>query len=377
MLEEPALASGEPLRARTRLAGLRGYDKALEQVRGLLVDQLGFTPATASLLDEAVLASGGVPGGCSAKVRVTLEAGQRADSAAAIVLRALLEVIEANLDGTTQNIDIEFLHDLRVSVRRTRAVLRELKPVFPSSELAGFASEFRWLQRATGDARDLDVYVQEFDSLRALAPEPMRPDLEPLLAALVSRRTEAHREMGGALRSQRAVKLLADWGSFLEQLVELPEADRPAGRTPIGELAGRRIAKVYRRMVRQGGAIDSSSPPEAYHDLRKKGKELRYLLELFGTPLFDKDAVTPMVKALKALQDVLGRHQDREIQIALLRGLSVEVSRSEGGPAALMAMGVLVEHLRTDEQAARTEFAASFDAFSAKPQRDLVRETFA
>ncbi len=31
-----------------------------------------------------------------------------------------------------------------------------------------------------------------------------------------------------------------------------------------------------------GGAIDESSPAEAYHELRKKGKELRYLLELFG-----------------------------------------------------------------------------------------------
>jgi CHAD domain-containing protein len=84
-----------------------------------------------------------------------------------------------------------------------------------------------------------------------------------------------------------------------------------------------------------------------------------------------------MIKALKSLQDVLGRHQDREIQIALLRGLSDEVSRSDGGAAALMAMGVLVEHLHTDEQAARGEFAARFDAFSARSQRDLVKETFA
>ncbi len=58
--------------------------------------------------------------------------------------------------------------------------------------------------------------------------------------------------------------------------------DRPAATMPIGELAGERIRKVYRRMVQMGRAIDDSSPPEAYHELRKKGKELRYLLELFG-----------------------------------------------------------------------------------------------
>lgn len=376
LLEEPELASGRRLPSRARLAGLRGYDEALERVHGLLAGQLGFTPARASLLEEAVLASGGVPGGRPAKVRVQMDPGQRADSAAGGVLRALLDVIEANLEGTAQNIDIEFLHDLRVSVRRTRTVLRQLKPVFPPAELAGFASEFRWLQRTTGDARDLDVYVVEFELLRSLAPEPMRPDLEPLLRALSRRRTQAHRRMGSSLSSPRAVDLLADWGSFLEELVQRPEGDRPAAGTAIGEVAGRRIARVYLQMVRQGRAIDSSSPPDAYHDLRKKGKELRYLLELFGDPLFAPEAVAPMIKALKALQDVLGRHQDREIQIAVLHGLSGEVQASDGAAAALMAMGVLVGHLRTDEQAARNEFAARFEVFSATPQRRLVSETF-
>ena len=76
-----------------------------------------------------------------------------------------------------------------------------------------------------------------------------------------------------------------------------------------------------------GGAIDASSPAEAYHELRKKGKELRYLLELFGVPLFPDEVVKPMIKSLKALQDVLGRHQDREVQTAMLRSLRDRRSR--------------------------------------------------
>ena len=46
-------------------------------------------------------------------------------------------------------------------------------------------------------------------------------------------------------------------------------------------------------------------------------------------------------------------------------------------PAALMAMGVLVERLSEDERAARGEFAERFAAFAAKAQRQLVKETFA
>jgi CHAD domain-containing protein len=149
-----------------------------------------------------------------------------------------------------------------------------------------------------------------------------------------------------------------------------------AAAAPIRDSAGTRIAKVYRRMVKDGRAIDDSSPPEALHELRKKGKELRYLLELFGSELFPGEVVKPMVKTLKALQDVLGRHQDREVQAAMLRELREEVSALPGGPGALMAMGLLVDRVGADQRAARGEFTDTFAAFASKAQRKLVKETF-
>ena len=39
-------------------------------------------------------------------------------------------------------------------------------------------------------------------------------------------------------------------------------------------------------MLRDGGAITPASPPESLHELRKRCKELRYLLEFFGS-LYD------------------------------------------------------------------------------------------
>jgi CHAD domain-containing protein len=180
-----------------------------------------------------------------------------------------------------------------------------------------------------------------------------------------------------ALRSHRASRLLAEWSAFLEELVQRDAAERPDAVRPVAEVAGERIARVYRRMVKMGRAIDRASPAADYHELRKKGKELRYLLELFGARLYPADVVKPMIKSLKALQEVLGRHQDREVQVATLRTLRDEVAALPGGPGALMAMGVLVERLGEDEQAARRQFAESFRAFAAKSQRRLVKETFA
>jgi CHAD domain-containing protein len=129
-------------------------------------------------------------------------------------------------------------------------------------------------------------------------------------------------------------------------------------------------------MVKMGKAIDEDSPAAHYHELRKKGKELRYLLELLAAPLYPEDVVKPMVKSLKALQDVLGRHQDREVQLAVLRSLRDDVAARPDGSAALMAMGVLLDRLGTDEARARSEFSERFAAFAGKSQRKVVRDTF-
>ncbi len=368
-----ALLATDGLRRRLRVSRVRGYDAELAEVERTLVDELGFEAAAEPLVDEAVRAGGGVPGGVSSKVEVPLAFEQRADAAAAAVLRRLLEVIEANLEGSIDGTDSEFLHDMRVAVRRTRAVQRELRAAFAADELARFRDEFRWLQQVTGDARDLDVYSLEFDQFRALVPATMRGDLEPLLSLLRERRRAARRAMVRALRSKRAVALRADWPAFLDELAAGRSGGDGAAR-PIGELAGGRIRAVYRHMRRMGEGIDPSTPAEEYHALRKKGKELRYLLELFGTQLYPPEVVRPMIKTLKALQDVLGRHQDREVQQAMISSLAPSLGEH---PRSLMAMGALVQRLGEDELAARSDFAERFSAFASKSQRRLVRETFA
>ena len=97
------------------------------------------------------------------------------------------------------------------------------------------------------------------------------------------------------------------------------------------------------------------------------------MLELFGARLYPEDVVKPMIKALKALQDVLGRHQDRHVQVELLRSLEEELA---GPPAARNAVGMLIASLERDEMKARTQFAKRFDRFASPEQRKLVQKTF-
>ncbi len=376
VLVEPAMAD-PALRPRLALSPVRGYDDELGRIRDSVEHELGFKPADRPLVVEAVSVAGGTPGGVSSKVEVELRYDQRADMAAVTVLRRLLEVIEANLGGTIADIDSEFLHDLRVSVRRSRSVQDELRVVFPPRELAHYRAEFRWLAQTTGVARDLDVHVLEFDGYRHMLPEAKRSDLDPLLDVLRIRRTAARDDMAQALTGERAASLLSGWSKFLSALEITSDQERPEAARPIGELTGERIRRVYERLLRMGGAIDESSPAEEYHALRKRGKELRYLLELFAVPLYPGHVVTQMLRTLKAIQDTLGRHQDRELQAAMLTELSDDVAGLRDGPRALMAMGVLVQRLGEDALSARREFAERFATFASKRQRQLIKQTFA
>ena len=339
---------------------VRGYEAELARVHAAL----GLEPATVPLVDEAIAADGGDPAGTSSKLALTLDAAQPATEAAARVFARLLEVIDLNLPGTLDDIDTEFLHDLRVAVRRTRSLQRQFKALYPA-RLQRFRDEFKRLQAETGDLRDLDVYLLDFPALRASLPEKMQGDLDPLRAVLERRRAKALRNTRRALQDPRTGDALADWDAFIS-------AQPPSPQT-VKELASKRITKVYKKMVKLGRAIDDGSPAEDLHELRKVGKELRYLLEFFAS-LYPAEVVKPFVKTLKGLQDQLGRFQDREVQANALRELAPTV---QAHPATVMAMGVLVERFMQEEIAARAEFAERFESFASQAQRAVVKEHFA
>ncbi|MDP9346609.1 MAG: CHAD domain-containing protein, partial [Actinomycetota bacterium] len=177
---------GAPLRPRLRAAAVRGYDKALARVRHTLTGDLGLATADESVRDEAVRAAGGTPAGISSKLQLALHPDQRADTAAVILLTTLLATIQQNLPGTLADVDSEFLHDLRVAVRRTRSAQRQLRRVFPPGPVARFRAEFRRLQQVTGPTRDLDVHLLELDDA---------PELDPLRELLTARRALERRRM--------------------------------------------------------------------------------------------------------------------------------------------------------------------------------------
>ena len=361
-----------PLAPRLVVVPVLGYDDDHERTLRVLRDRLGLEPVERDVYDEAVTAVGGRLDALPSKPRVELARGTRADTAAAEVLTRLAGIAEANLPGTIADLDTEFLHDLRVSVRRARSVLRELKGVHDPDERAHLRAQLKWVQSLTGPVRDIDVQLLKWDELVAPLASERPADLEALRGLLERRRTRELARLRRGLRSKRFAAALAAWRALATTAPATDE--RPQAGTPIEAIAAERIRKVYRRMVRDGSGIDDDSPAEALHDLRKRGKELRYLLEMFGG-LFEPKVVKPMVSSLKDLQDVLGDFQDAEVEVEMMRALG-DLAVKPGGPAAPIALGPVVDALLAGQHAVREHFAGSFAPFAAPKQQALVRKTF-
>ncbi len=160
------------LPARVEVEHFRGYEDEAGEIEHLLTAGSTLSRATGTWLD----AFRAVPGIGPAKTqRFGMHADQAADLAVADALLGHLSIMEATVDGIIADLDTEFLHDFRVSVRRTRSVLKLLGDVLPEGTAAKTAVEFRWLGDATTPTRDLDVYLLELRRARRVRESAARP----------------------------------------------------------------------------------------------------------------------------------------------------------------------------------------------------------
>jgi CHAD domain-containing protein len=361
---------------RLAVAEVRGYPSQARKAAGLLASVPGVSHASQSVFIAALTALGRHPADYTSGVEAEITATMPASVAVARLLLRLLDTVELNVDGVLRDIDTEFLHDLRVAVRRTRSAIKLLGAVLPADLAEHFKAEFKWLGDVTTPVRDLDVHLLGFDALTEQLVAASPDDLEPLRAFLVRRRAREFRRLAAALRGPRFRAITDDWR---KALLEIRDVDGPRRRRPTAAVLARAATgKAFRRVAAQGDAITSDSPPESLHDLRKRAKELRYLLEFFA-PLYDQVAYRKVLSDLKQLQDCLGEFQDSEVQRHEIRDLADAMLTDamlagRAAPAAtLLAMGEIAAKLALSQAEARAEFVARFARFAGPAGRERVR----
>lgn len=349
---------------------LRGYERQADEIAGRLATVDGFTAVTTTPYAEALAHASRHPDNYDKSPTVLLGAEIPASVAIAAVLRHFLIAIEENLAGTIDALDIEFLHDLRVAVRRTRSILKLTGDVLPGDMAVRFAPEFKWLGDLTTPVRDLDVYLLGFDTMVAGLVSADQGDLDAFRSFLVRQRAIERRSLVRGLRSRRFERLMDGWRTAL---AEVAGGSRGDADGPVAALARQRVGRVLRRVTRQGERITADSPSEQVHGLRKRCKELRYLLEVFR-PLCAATPHRALLKHLKALQDTLGDFQDGEVQLHAVREFAAAMmGEGVAPPETVLAMGELAAQLDAHQMRARAALPDRLRPFLAEGNRTRVK----
>jgi CHAD domain-containing protein len=356
------------------LKPVRGYGKNARQVADHL-KALELTTTSEDAMQAILKHTGKTPGDYSAKLNVALSPNMRADEATKKILCFLLDIMKRNEPFIKDDVDTEFLHDFRVAVRRTRTALSQIKGVFPAETNAHFKEAFRTLGKLSNDLRDLDVYLLNEESYKAMLPPNMRDTIDPLFEYLRQKRGAALQHVINGLESRDYARLIRDWTAFLQTAAGDSPAAPKAGR-PIINVAQRRIYRVYRRIVNAGHQILENSDDELLHALRIDCKKLRYLLEFFSS-LFPEKKINALIKQLKLLQDNLGAFNDFEVQVEYLRKIAEELPLT--GPCSrktLLAIGRVIEKFENEKQAVKAAFVDVFTGFAAPANQTAFNQLF-
>jgi CHAD domain-containing protein len=226
--------------------------------------------------------------------------------------------------------DEEALHDFRVAVRRSRAVLRTACELFEPEWLSSLRAELKWLGGELAPVRDLDV-------LLAHVRDGAGADVAPVVKALVAERRRARKKLTAALASAR-------YFALLDELVGA--VDHPPVRAidlSLPKLAAAEFIRLRRRVA----ALGARPTDDALHRSRIAAKRARYAAEL-AEPIAGKSA-RKFVAAAKAFQDVIGAHQDAVTAAARVRAINA----ASDNAATAFAAGRIVERQEVRRATAR------------------------
>ncbi len=364
---------GAPRRLRDRLAliPVRGYDDWLTRLRGIFEESLAWDRLQAPVLDEALTALGRRPLDYRPKPSRDFDPRLPVGEAARQLLSDLFLVIEANEEGVRHDLDVEFLHDLRVAIRRSRALLAQMKDVLSTPQFVHYRNEFAWLGTMTGPVRDLDVHLAGFPRYAAWAGERAN-DLAPLQALLRRERSLERRRLLELLASPRYRNLKSGWRRLLDSEAGPEWTDGDAG-IAVSLASAAMIRDRHDKVLKRGARIDAGSPDADFHELRKDCKKLRYTMEFFAGQ-FPAEALRPLVKALKRLQDNLGEYQDLCVHRESLRAYAERLGAEGGaGERAAEAIAAVIDGIDARKRAVHDEFAAAFRHFTEASERKRAR----
>ncbi|MFT5449713.1 MAG: CHAD domain-containing protein [Gammaproteobacteria bacterium] len=348
-----------------RVTPLRGYDAVAKRA----IKRLLTCPGASAVAEDPLLgvtarlpvAPGQYPAWAMTRCRLPT-VGARTDDVLLRQLAHFADIMALNIDGMGQALDSEFVHQFRVGLTRSRALLRNTPQTFAAGRVTPQIEVLGWMARETGAVRDADVCALVFPDYVAALRADERAALQPLLAFVNGERQRAQNALALLLASSQFRRRWRAWVQFANAAA--PRASRQVlGAQPIAIVAPQLLAKRARAIERKGRQINAESSVEAYHNLRKNCKFLRYMIDAYSFYL-SKPIPPRTIKRLKVLQELLGEYQDLDVHQTALSDLQRRMQQQDLlSVETHRAIEVLQASLRQRAERVRARFPEDFSAF--------------
>mgnify|MGYP001576361800 CR=1 FL=1 len=275
--------------------------------------------------------------------------------------RTYVNVLQVNTPGAVKGKDAEFVHRMRVAVRKLRFILRLWNPYLDTTISDRLREELRWLAGALGEVRDADVMAQRFET--QLADSFFSKPFKDFIAEKLSQKEVAAREtLIAAITSDRYKQLL----SSLTRLFD--HASLQGKNPPLRE----QLPGFFSFAIKKAGRYSGKKNDEKHlHPLRIAIKRLRYLTEFFGDCYQGK--LKDHQRRLKKYQEILGAYCDAKVAELFLSSLTAAKGTVCSPDAArrCLELGGLIHVQRLDAEQQYRRFRKKAAALSQR--LELVR----
>ena len=231
-------------------------------------------------------------------------------AAFSVIADTCLRQLQKNGEGLLGSDDPEFVHQMRVALRRLRSAFKLFKPVLPADFVARWDPAWRDLGGLLGQARNWDVFVAQM--LPPLAATfPAHAEIRQLKRAGEVKRAACRKSVRKAVAGAAYGALILDFTAVLfSPPFRAKQSTAPAGPDErlLREFAVRRLTRQTKRATARAKRVEQLDAAER-HRMRIAFKKLRYALEAFA-PLLPARHLKPYQKGLERLQDTLGELND-------------------------------------------------------------------
>ncbi len=226
----------------------------------------------------------------------------RTTDVAACSIRQRLQVVDFYLPlaATKPDEDIEHVHQLRVASRRAVAAIKLYYKFLPGKSRKSICRRLKEIRRAAGNARDCDVLLQRHEQ------QAETEQSQTLLKEIYQKREEAQRplcELYASLPDQHSLIMLSR-----KMLKKVRRQRAPHFR----RWARRRLRDYTKAFF--AAEPDDLDNLHALHQMRLRGKDLRYAIELLAG-VFPNTLRLKLYPVIEQVQDGLGAINDHAVAI--------------------------------------------------------------